>query len=91
VLKSKMPHGKKGFPPGQHGPTRRGKRDTEYGLRLKEKQKLRHSYMITETQLRRYFSTAMSQKGVATGTALLQLLERRLDAVVQRMGFAKQH
>jgi len=44
--------------------------------------------MITETQLRRYFSTAMSQKGVATGTALLQLLERRLDAVGISVYFA---
>ncbi|HHY43814.1 MAG TPA: 30S ribosomal protein S4 [Coprothermobacter sp.] len=87
-LSPKCPMERRAFPPGQHGPTRRGRRDTEYGLRLKEKQKLRHSYMITETQLRRYFSAAMSQKGVATGTALLQLLERRLDAVVQRMGFA---
>ncbi|WP_018963269.1 30S ribosomal protein S4 [Coprothermobacter platensis] len=87
-LSPKCPMERRAFPPGQHGPTRRGRRDTEYGIRLKEKQKLRHTYMITETQLRRYFSYAISQKGVATGTALLQLLERRLDAVVQRMGFA---
>lgn len=87
-LSPKCPLEKRPFPPGQHGPARRGRKDTEYGLRLKEKQKLRHMYMINETQLRRYFSEALSQKGVATGTALLQMLERRLDSVVYRMGFA---
>lgn len=71
-------------PPGMH--TRRGKQ-TEYGDRLREKQKLKRFYGILERQFRRYFSLA-SQSTENTGEALLSLLERRLDNVVHRLGFA---
>lgn len=71
--------------PGQHG-TRRG-RLTDYGVQLREKQKLRRIYGILEKQFRNYYKKAASQKG-ATGTNLLQLLECRLDNVVYQMGFA---
>lgn len=71
-------------PPGMH--TRRGKQ-TEYGERLREKQKLKRFYGILEKQFRRYFSLA-SRSTENTGEALLSLLERRLDNVVHRLGFA---
>jgi small subunit ribosomal protein S4 len=74
-------------PPGQHGATgRRGKLST-FGLQLKEKQKLRFNYGVTERQLRRYVHMAFAKKG-NSGHLLLQLLERRLDSVVFRAGFA---
>ena len=71
-------------PPGMH--TRRGKL-TEYGERLREKQKLKRFYGVLEAQFRRYFSLA-SRSTENTGEALLSLLERRLDNVVHRLGFA---
>jgi small subunit ribosomal protein S4 len=71
-------------PPGQHG-ARRG-RPTDYGLQLREKQKVRRIYGILERQFRNYYAEAARQKG-ATGEVLLQLLESRLDNVVYRMGF----
>jgi small subunit ribosomal protein S4 len=71
-------------PPGMH--TRRGKL-TEYGERLREKQKLKRFYGLLERQFRRYFSLA-SRSTENTGEALLSLLERRLDNVVHRLGFA---
>src|ERR1043165_4557088 len=71
-------------PPGMH--TRRGKL-TEYGERLREKQKLKRFYGLLEAQFRRYFSLASRSKE-NTGEALLSLLERRLDNVVHRLGFA---
>src|SRR5687768_14038437 len=71
-------------PPGMH--TRRGKQ-TEYGERLREKQKLKRFYGVLERQFRRYFSIA-SRSTENTGEALLSLLERRLDNVVHRLGFA---
>ena len=73
------------YAPGQHGQSR-GKL-SDYGLQLREKQKVRRIYGIMERQFRLYFEKASSMKGV-TGELLLQLLERRLDAAVFRMGFA---
>jgi small subunit ribosomal protein S4 len=73
------------YPPGQHGQGR-GK-ISDYGLQLREKQKVRRIYGIMERQFRLYFERASRMKGV-TGEVLLQLLERRLDASVFRMGFA---
>src|SRR5579864_4747433 len=70
--------------PGQHG-ARRG-RETEYGLHLREKQKVRRIYGILERQFENYFKKATRLKG-STGDNLLKLLERRLDNVVYRMGF----
>ncbi len=70
--------------PGQHG-DRRG-RLSDYGLQLREKQKLRRTYGVLEKQFRNYFKKASSQKG-STGENLLKLLESRLDNVVYRMGF----
>jgi len=70
-------------PPGQHGQSR--KKQSEYGIQLREKQKARRVYGILEGQFARYFERAERMKGV-TGENLLQLLERRLDNVVYRMG-----
>lgn len=72
-------------PPGQHGDAR-GRRQSDYALQLREKQKLRFIYGILERQFRNYYKEAARIKG-ATGENLLQLLERRLDNVVYRMGF----
>jgi small subunit ribosomal protein S4 len=70
--------------PGQHG-VKSGMRMSDYGLQLREKQKLRRTYGLLERQFRRYFAEASRRKG-STGTNLLQLLESRLDNVVYRMG-----
>ncbi len=72
-------------PPGQHGELRR--KQTEYGKRLREKQKLRRIYNVREEQFVRYFEMATKMSG-NTGENFLQLLERRLDNVVYRLGFA---
>ena len=72
-------------PPGQHGDSR-GRRQSDYALQLREKQKLRYMYGVLEKQFRNYYKEAAKRKG-ATGENLLQLLERRLDNVVYRMGF----
>lgn len=77
---------KRNFAPGQHGKARRPKL-VGYGLQLREKQKLRRFYGILEGQFRGYFERAASVKGI-TGEALLQMLERRLDNVVYRLGLA---
>lgn len=77
---------RRGYAPGQHGQKRR--KDTEYGLQLREKQKVKRIYGLFERQFRRYFSIASSKKGV-TGETLLQLLEQRLDNTIYRMGFAE--
>lgn len=73
------------YAPGFHGQSRR--KFSDYGLQLREKQKLRQIYGIMERQFKRYFYTAERMRGV-TGSNLLQLLERRLDNVVYRFGFA---
>ena len=73
-------------PPGQHGENR-GRRMSDYALQLREKQKLRYIYGVLERQFRNYYKEAARLKG-ATGENLLQLLERRLDNVVYRLGFA---
>ncbi|MCS6816084.1 MAG: 30S ribosomal protein S4 [Blastocatellia bacterium] len=75
------------FPPGQHGREMRRAKLTGYAEQLREKQKVRRMYGILERQFRRYFEEASRKKGV-TGEALLALLERRLDNVVYRLGFA---
>lgn len=72
-------------PPGQHGDKRI--KLSEYGLRLREKQKVRKIYGVLERQFRKYFAAADASKG-RTGENLLGVLERRLDNIVHRMGFA---
>lgn len=78
----------KNYPPGMHGPKGTRRKLSDYALALAEKQKLRFQYGVLERQFRRYFALASSKRGV-TGEILLQLLETRLDNVVQKMGFAK--
>ena len=73
------------FPPGQHG--QRRSRLSDYATQLREKQKLRRTYGVLERQFRNYYKQAAKRTG-STGEILLQLLERRLDNVVYRMGFA---
>jgi small subunit ribosomal protein S4 len=73
------------YPPGQHG--QRRSKVSDYGTQLREKQKVRRIYGVLEKQFSSYFEKAERQKGV-TGTNLLVLLERRLDNVVYRLGFA---
>jgi small subunit ribosomal protein S4 len=72
-------------PPGMN--TQRRRKVSEFGMQLREKQKVRKSYAVLERQFRNYFEKASRRKGM-TGVALLQLLEMRLDNVVYRMGFA---
>lgn len=74
-------------PPGQHGPSRRPSKTSEYHKQLLEKQRLRAQYGISESQLRALYRKATRLRG-NTGERLLQLLERRLDAVALRAGFA---
>jgi len=79
---------KRAYPPGEQGRGRRRRlRTTDYGAQLREKQKARRIYGVNERQFRRYFQQAEKMRGV-TAHNLLQLLERRLDTVVYRMGFA---
>src|SRR5512136_620078 len=77
---------KRNFPPGQHG-KRRAAKMVGYGVQLREKQRVKRIYGVLEDQFRLYFEAAERQRGI-TGTVLLQLLERRLDNVVYRLGFA---
>jgi small subunit ribosomal protein S4 len=76
---------RRNYPPGEHGQARL--KFSEYSVQLREKQKLRRMYGVLERQFRRYFAMADRAKGV-TGETLLQLLERRLDNTVYRIGFA---
>jgi len=76
---------RRNYPPGEHGQAR--PKFSEYSIQLREKQKLRRIYGVLEDQFRRYFQQADRTKGV-TGETLLQLLERRLDNVVYRLGFS---
>lgn len=75
---------KRNYPPGEHG--QRRSKHSEYGLQLREKQKMKRMYGIQEAQFRIYFRMAARQRGV-TGENLVRLLEQRLDNVVHRLGF----
>jgi len=78
---------KNAAPPGQHGQKRRRKQ-SEYGIQLREKQKVKRVYGVLEKQFKRYFDQAARKKS-ATGEALLQILESRLDNVIYRLNFAE--
>ncbi len=82
----KCPVEKRAYPPGQHGQGRRSK-ISEYGIQLREKQKIRRSYGVLEAQFRLMFDRARKQKGI-TGENLVKLLERRFDNVLYRLGLA---
>jgi small subunit ribosomal protein S4 len=82
----KCPIEQRNYPPGQHGVSRRTK-ISEYGVQLREKQKIKRVYGLLETQFRNYFEKAVKQKG-KTGENLIRILERRLDNVVYRIGFS---
>jgi len=77
---------RRGYAPGEHGQLRR-KQQSDYGVQLREKQKLKRIYGLLEKQFRGYFEKADRKKGI-TGTNLLLYLERRLDNMVYRLGFA---
>jgi small subunit ribosomal protein S4 len=77
---------RRSYPPGEHG-ERRGRKISDYGIQLREKQKVKRMYGLSEKQFHLFFQRAEAQRGV-TGTNLLVLLERRLDNVVYRLGFA---
>ncbi|MBE5780519.1 MAG: 30S ribosomal protein S4 [Clostridiales bacterium] len=77
---------KRPTPPGQHGQSR--KKQSQYGIQLREKQKTRRAYGVLESQFASYFNKAASMKGI-TGENLLSLLERRLDNVVYRLGYGE--
>ncbi|MFW5687582.1 MAG: 30S ribosomal protein S4 [Bacteroidota bacterium] len=78
---------KKKYPPGMHGANKRRKKQSEYGIQLQEKQKVKYTYGVLERQFSNLFEKATRKKGV-TGEILLQLLEARLDNVVYRLGIA---
>lgn len=80
----KCPVDRRSYPPGQHGQAR--KKLSEHGIHLREKQNLRRIYGVLERQFQRYYEMAARKKGV-TGEILIQILERRLDNVVYRLGF----
>ncbi len=82
----KCPVENRNFAPGQHGKDRKAK-IVGYGLQLREKQKAKRMYFVGENQFRNYFEKAAKTKGI-TGEVLLQQLERRLDNIVYRLGFA---
>jgi small subunit ribosomal protein S4 len=84
-FKEKCAFERRGYAPGQHG--RRRSKIQGYGIQLREKQKVKRMYGVLEQQFRNYFAKAAKGKGI-TGAALLQMLERRLDNVVYRLGFA---
>jgi len=77
---------RRSYPPGQHG-ERRGRKISDYGIQLREKQKVKRTYGLSEKQFHLFFERAERHRGI-TGTNLLVLLERRLDNVVYRLGFA---
>lgn len=86
-MTTKCPFENRGFIPGQHGQSRRRTRLSDYGVQLREKQKIKRIYGLFEKQFRKYYKKADRMKGI-TGTNLLLLLESRLDNVVYRLGFA---
>jgi len=77
---------RRSYPPGEHG-ERRGRKISDYGVQLREKQKIKRIYGLSEKQFHLFFERADRQKGI-TGANLLVALERRLDNVVYRLGFA---
>jgi small subunit ribosomal protein S4 len=79
---------KKNYPPGVHGVNKRRRKQSEYGIQLKEKQKAKYTYGVLERQFSNLFKKASRTKGI-TGEVLLQLLESRLDNVVYRLGIAQ--
>jgi small subunit ribosomal protein S4 len=81
---------RRGYPPGEHGREAqfRRRRVSDYHRQLREKQKTKRIYGVTERQFRRYYRSALQKRGL-TGANLLQMLERRLDNVVYRLGFAE--
>ncbi len=78
---------KRPYPPGQHGKGRRPRKMSNYGLQLQEKQRARFMYDVLERQFRRYYEKGVRMKGVV-GDNMMSLLERRLDNVIFRLGFA---
>ncbi len=78
---------KKNYAPGQHGPSKRRAKKTEYGIQLQEKQKAKYTYGVLERQFANLFEAAERKPGI-TGEILIQMLEQRLDNVVYRMGIA---
>jgi len=84
-LSEKCPLERRAYPPGEHG--RRRRRILGYGIQLREKQKLKRYYSMTEKQFRLFFKRAEKKRGI-TGEILLSMLERRLDNVVFLLGFA---
>ncbi|BAU24064.1 30S ribosomal protein S4 [Caldimicrobium thiodismutans] len=78
---------RRSYPPGQHGPVQLRIKLSDYGIRLREKQKVKRIYGISEKQMQKYYEMAINMAG-PSGHNLLQLLERRLDNVVYRLGFA---
>ena len=81
---------RRGFPPGEHGRESqfRRRRESDYQRQLREKQKTRRIYGVPERQFRRFYRTALQKRGL-TGELLLQMLERRLDNVIFRLGYAE--
>ena len=86
-LTAKCSFEKKGYPPGQQGKSRRVKKLSDYGLQLREKQKIKRYYGLLESQFRQTFEKANRKKGI-TSENLLKMLESRLDNIVFRLGFA---
>ncbi len=78
---------KKNYPPGQHGPSKRRGKQSEYAIQLLEKQKAKYTYGVLERQFRTLFGKASAKQGI-TGENFLKLLEARLDNVVYRLGIA---
>ena len=78
---------RRGYPPGMHGQRPRRRKPSEYALQLREKQKTKRQYGVLENQFRNYYDGAARRRGV-TGEILLQMLERRLDNIIYRLGFA---
>ncbi|HLT85995.1 MULTISPECIES: 30S ribosomal protein S4 [Sphingobacterium] len=78
---------KKNYPPGQHGPSKRRGKQSEYAIQLLEKQKAKYTYGVLERQFRTLFAKASAKQGI-TGENFLRLLEARLDNVVYRLGIA---
>ncbi len=85
--KSRKVTSKKPYPPGQHGPSKKRSKQSDYGKQLLEKQRLRLQYNVSESQMRNYYKKAARMTG-NTGDILIQLIETRLDSLVYRSGMA---